>query len=167
MEYKHVGVLAPILPQPMLEAIAKGIVPRLNPVTPKDVQVQKVRQGLLVRTITESKQQTNMKNKDCGPFRENYSFCISDVIVNLFIYFLLVNGGWSEWEIWGSCSVTCGGGVQTRLRTCTNPSPSSGGVDCQGNNLQSQVCNTNGCPGKCQLINEKKKMNVRCDSEEF
>ena len=68
--------------------------------------------------------------------------------------FFLVSGGWSEWEVWGRCSVTCGGGVQTRLRTCTNPPPSSGGVDCQGNNLQSQTCNTNGCPGKGQLIIE-------------
>lgn len=68
MEYKHVGVLAPILPQPMLESIARGIVPSLNPVTPKDVQVQKVRQGLLVRTITESKQQTNMKTRVVARF---------------------------------------------------------------------------------------------------
>ena len=56
MEYKHVGVLALILPRPMLESIARGIAPNLNPVTPMDVQVQNVRQGLLGRPITESKQ---------------------------------------------------------------------------------------------------------------
>ena len=56
MEYKYARVLAPILPQPMLESIAKGIGPSLNPVTSMDVQVQNVRQGLLVRPITESKQ---------------------------------------------------------------------------------------------------------------
>ncbi|XP_020613183.1 mucin-like protein [Orbicella faveolata] len=69
-------------------------------------------------------------------------------------FYFLVNGGWSDWGVWSSCSVTCGGGVQRRLRTCRNPPPSSGGVDCQGNNLQPQVCNTNGCPGKGQLPNK-------------
>ena len=42
VEYKHVRVLAPILPRPMLESIAKGIGPSLSPVTPMDVQVQNV-----------------------------------------------------------------------------------------------------------------------------
>ncbi|XP_078342697.1 uncharacterized protein LOC144628471 isoform X5 [Oculina patagonica] len=57
-----------------------------------------------------------------------------------------VNGGWSNWGVWGSCSLTCGGGIQTRMRTCTNPPPTSSGVDCQGNSSQSQSCNTNECP---------------------
>jgi len=51
-----------------------------------------------------------------------------------------VNGGWSPW---GSCSVSCGGGSQTR--TCTNPSPENGGDDCVGSSRQ--ACNTNGCGG--------------------
>ncbi|CAH3040441.1 unnamed protein product, partial [Porites evermanni] len=58
---------------------------------------------------------------------------------------LLVNGGWSEWGSWTSCSHTCGGGSQTRMRTCTNPPPSGGGADCQGGNSQSQSCNTDEC----------------------
>jgi hypothetical protein len=49
-----------------------------------------------------------------------------------------VNGGWSSW---GSCSASCGGGVQ--YRTCTNPPPSNGGSYCQGPDNQS--CNTQGC----------------------
>ena len=60
---------------------------------------------------------------------------------------LLVNGGWSEWGSWTSCSHTCGGGSQTRMRTCTNPPPSGGGADCQGGNSQSQSCNTDECTG--------------------
>jgi cysteine-rich repeat protein len=51
-----------------------------------------------------------------------------------------INGGWSEW---GVCSVTCGGGTQSR--TCTNPAPANGGTDCTGEATQS--CNTNSCPG--------------------
>jgi len=50
-----------------------------------------------------------------------------------------VNGGWSSF---GDCSVTCGGGTQTR--TCTNPAPVNGGADCQGSATQS--CNTQACP---------------------
>jgi len=60
---------------------------------------------------------------------------------------LLVDGGWSEWGSWTSCSHTCGGGSQTRIRTCTNPPPSGVGADCQGGNSQSQSCNTDGCTG--------------------
>lgn len=57
-----------------------------------------------------------------------------------------VNGGWSAWEGWSRCSLTCGGGFQTRMRTCTNPPPSSGGAMCSGTSSQSQPCNTNHCP---------------------
>jgi len=55
-----------------------------------------------------------------------------------------VNGGWSSWS---SCSVSCGGGTQTR--TCNNPPPSCNGNSCQG--VSSQTCNTQPCvlPGLC------------------
>ena len=49
-----------------------------------------------------------------------------------------INGGFSAW---GSCSVSCGGGTQTR--TCTNPIPLNGGLTCSG--ATSQSCNTQGC----------------------
>ncbi|HRY63237.1 MAG TPA: hypothetical protein P5267_01355, partial [Patescibacteria group bacterium] len=50
------------------------------------------------------------------------------------------NGGWSAWS---TCSVECGGGTQTR--TCTNPAPANGGLDCVGEATQS--CNTESCGG--------------------
>ncbi len=49
-----------------------------------------------------------------------------------------VNGGWTGWD---SCSVSCGGGTQSR--TCTNPSPANGGANCSGS--ASQACNTQAC----------------------
>ncbi|KAI8505852.1 hypothetical protein Bbelb_162050 [Branchiostoma belcheri] len=40
-----------------------------------------------------------------------------------------VNGGWSDW-VDGACSVTCGGGSLTQTRTCDNPAPAHGGLEC-------------------------------------
>ena len=50
------------------------------------------------------------------------------------------NGNWSAF---GACSVTCGGGTQSR--TCTNPAPSASpaGMTCSG--ASSQACNTQPC----------------------
>ncbi|XP_078378120.1 properdin-like [Oculina patagonica] len=61
-----------------------------------------------------------------------------------------VDGGWSDWSAWGSCTVTCGGGTQTRTRTCTNPPPSNGGLPCSGPATESQQCGTASCPFDCQ-----------------
>ena len=63
------------------------------------------------------------------------------------IIFLKVDGRWSEWQVWGTCSKSCGGGVQKRIRGCTNPAPANGGRDCVGELEQTQACNLNACPG--------------------
>ncbi|XP_022781861.1 coadhesin-like [Stylophora pistillata] len=60
-----------------------------------------------------------------------------------------IPGGYTNWSDWRECSVTCGGGVQTRYRTCTNPPPSGGGLACSEQNLgpakEGQECNTQEC----------------------
>ena len=63
--------------------------------------------------------------------------------------FYIVNGNYSDWGPYGECSKTCGGGVKTRKRTCTNPPPASGGADCSalGPDTSTMECNIQGCPG--------------------
>ncbi|MBI2105484.1 putative Ig domain-containing protein, partial [Candidatus Woesearchaeota archaeon] len=58
---------------------------------------------------------------------------------------LSVNGGWNAWSSWSSCSASCGGGTQTRARTCNNPAPYCGGASCIGAATETQNCNTQAC----------------------
>ena len=60
----------------------------------------------------------------------------------------VVEGGWSSFGDWSSCSATCGGGIKQRRRTCTNPPPSGGGKCCTGDNLGVKLCKTKPCRGK-------------------
>jgi len=48
-----------------------------------------------------------------------------------------------EWGEWSACSVSCGGGVQTRMRPILVP-PQFGGT-C-GPTEEMQACNTQACP---------------------
>lgn len=57
-----------------------------------------------------------------------------------------VDGGWSPWGAWWACNADCGGGVQLRTRTCTNPAPANGGKACSGDDTDVQACNTQTCP---------------------
>ncbi|XP_027051590.1 sporozoite surface protein 2-like [Pocillopora damicornis] len=67
-----------------------------------------------------------------------------------------IPGGYTDWSKWGECSVTCGGGVQTRKRTCTNPPPSGGGPTCIQQNLgpaeEQKECNSKDCVLKIEDI---------------
>ena len=55
-------------------------------------------------------------------------------------------GNWGAWASWGTCSKTCGGGTQTRTRTCNNPAPAYGGAACAGSAADLQNCATQNCP---------------------
>ncbi|XP_019412229.1 PREDICTED: hemicentin-1 isoform X1 [Crocodylus porosus] len=57
-----------------------------------------------------------------------------------------VDGNWSEWGSWEECSKTCGQGNRTRTRTCSNPSGQHGGKPCEGNAVESIMCNVRPCP---------------------
>ncbi|KAJ8379625.1 hypothetical protein SKAU_G00004030 [Synaphobranchus kaupii] len=59
-----------------------------------------------------------------------------------------IPGGFSSWGGWGPCSVTCGQGVQERIRLCNNPIPANGGRPCEGQSLDSRSCHSKLCPGE-------------------
>ena len=56
---------------------------------------------------------------------------------------------WSE----SKCSVTCGGGVKTLTRTCTNPLPSNGGKDCSELGPAEKTAPCNAKKGRKYLCN--------------
>ena len=73
----------------------------------------------------------------------------SRLILN-FIY-NQVNGKWSPWASYSSCTKRCGTGQMTRRRSCTNPAPSIGGLDCIGSSTETVNCNTFSCEGTCHV----------------
>ena len=58
-----------------------------------------------------------------------------------------MDGGWSEWGDWSTCSKTCGGGEQSRNRECNNPVTAYFGEDCDGDLEETQTCNPIECAG--------------------
>lgn len=73
-------------------------------------------------------------------------------------FFFLVDGGFSAWSEWSTCTQTCGAGQMTRSRNCTEPAPSVpepdtvpddhavGGLECTGDFNQVKTCNSQPCP---------------------
>ena len=58
---------------------------------------------------------------------------------------IVVNGIWTIWSEWNSCSLTCGGGLQFRNRTCIGPF--NDGEPCNGSYIDMQSCYDHNCPG--------------------
>ncbi|XP_052285147.1 SCO-spondin-like isoform X5 [Dreissena polymorpha] len=57
-----------------------------------------------------------------------------------------VDGYWSEWASWSTCSVTCGHGDRSRYRTCLFEQGKPHGRDCVGQGLQTGSCTESDCP---------------------
>ena len=71
----------------------------------------------------------------------------SELIFLRIFNFDQADGGWSSFGSYSSCSASCGGGIKTRARSCTNPKSFGGGSACRGSNTQTVACNTNFCSG--------------------
>lgn len=59
----------------------------------------------------------------------------------LYVTFHSVNGSWSDWAEWSSCSSSCDGGVRSRVRLCNDPLPLCDGNECEGRNEEVEDCN--------------------------
>ena len=57
----------------------------------------------------------------------------------------IVHCEWNDWII-GDCSVSCGGGNRTNIRT-ENVTAQHGGDECEGTKTIEESCNVQECPG--------------------
>lgn len=80
--------------------------------------------------------------KDCAMFGP------SQETLSCFIKVCPIDGNYTNWSPFGSCSKSCGGGEKIRTRKCDNPVPVGEGRNCSrlGLPIDIQPCNTNPCP---------------------
>ena len=54
-------------------------------------------------------------------------------------------------EVVPGVEVTCGGGIVIRTRSCEEPAPSNGGLDCSGSPIEVEECNIQKCEGNSYI----------------
>ncbi|KAG7474731.1 adhesion G protein-coupled receptor B1-like isoform X8 [Solea senegalensis] len=67
-----------------------------------------------------------------------------------------INGGWNVWGLWAQCSSDCGGGIQTRTRTCQSPPEES--YLCEGVVEEGRPCNSQPCTGKGRHLSRSQSL---------
>ena len=61
------------------------------------------------------------------------SFTVIKFLKLILIFYFsshIVDGGYSQWESWSACTVSCGKGMMTRVRKCNETVPSKAGKGC-------------------------------------
>ncbi|KAH3754741.1 hypothetical protein DPMN_189422 [Dreissena polymorpha] len=94
--------------------------------------------GLKKKTRTCTNLKPDRTGDNCVGKSTEYTVCLNEPCGAR-------NGGWSSWGSWQSCSVTCGGGLKLRNRTCTNPTTTLYGKTCDGNSEAYAVCAKTAC----------------------
>eukprot|EP00121_Abeoforma_whisleri_P006799 Awhi_evm1s6191 len=56
-----------------------------------------------------------------------------------------IDGGFSKWSSWSTCSSECDAGTKEKTRSCTNPTPKYGGSECVGTLSKTKSCNLRNC----------------------
>ncbi|XP_021367027.1 SCO-spondin-like isoform X2 [Mizuhopecten yessoensis] len=98
--------------------------------------------------------------RSCFGDQDESERCISGIMCP-------IDGQWSHWNDWTSCSVSCENGTRTRSRQCNNPAPAHNGRSCLGDQDESEGC-TSGimCPidGQWGVWNGWTSCSVSCEN---
>ncbi|KAL4234153.1 Angiopoietin-1-like [Mactra antiquata] len=89
----------------------------------------------------------DQENMDCATLSSIFNICADTshaktVCPNFCDLCDVVDGNWTSWSEWTQCAVTCDHGTISRYRTCSNPPPKYGGLNCSGNASESKQCLT-------------------------
>ncbi|XP_072315777.1 A disintegrin and metalloproteinase with thrombospondin motifs 2-like, partial [Eucyclogobius newberryi] len=85
--------------------------------------------------------------------------CFRGSCVYISPHMLRTHGSWGEWSPFGSCSRSCGSGLQFRTRICDSPRPANGGRTCFGNSYEFRLCNQDtACPALTDFRAEQCKV---------
>ncbi|XP_045171980.2 uncharacterized protein LOC123534013 [Mercenaria mercenaria] len=83
-----------------------------------------------------------VQKRDTESPREScYECCSSDVCNSRLCNSVNQHDGWADWSNWGTCSVSCGTGLQIRNRNCS----SRYNNHCFGDSSQYRICQTEPC----------------------
>ncbi|XP_060011181.1 A disintegrin and metalloproteinase with thrombospondin motifs 7 isoform X2 [Lagenorhynchus albirostris] len=95
-----------------------------------------------VGTTCHSKLDAAVDGTRCGESK----WCLNGECVPMGFRPEAVDGGWSGWSAWSVCSRSCGVGVQSAERQCTQPAPKYKGKYCVGERKRFRLCNLKACP---------------------
>ncbi|XP_059123046.1 A disintegrin and metalloproteinase with thrombospondin motifs 7 isoform X3 [Peromyscus eremicus] len=95
-----------------------------------------------VGTTCHSKLDAAVDGTRCG----NNKWCLNGECVPEGFQPEAVDGGWSGWSAWSVCSRSCGVGVRSAERQCTQPVPKHRGKYCVGERKRFRLCNLPACP---------------------